>query len=264
MSKPSVTDLRAPWSGETLPILFNHGIGTNRQIWSGWLPQLAPRHLCIGYDLRGYGDAMPPPPGLPWQLDDLVGDLIAQLDRLDIARAHLVGESVGGTIALAAAIQHPDRVASVAMSNAGYRGGSITNVAAWRQVFARDGVAAWNETMMQRRFGDDYANDPTLDQAALAWFKAVQGSSDPEVTASIGEMLVGADLSDGLRGLRQPLLVLLPDSSPFVPLSTGAEIKALLPRADIRVFPGLRHGLPFIRPADCAAELLAFYRRWGF
>ena len=46
--------------------------------------------------------------------------------------------------------------------------------------------------------------------------------------------------------------------------STGAEIKALLPRADIRVFPGLRHGLPFIRPAECAAELLAFYRRWGF
>lgn len=261
----SITDLRAPWQAEqTLPIVFNHGIGTNRHVWSGWLPHLAPRHRCIAYDLRGYGEAPRPPADAPWRLDDLVADLIGQLDHLAIARAHLVGESVGGTIALAAAIRHPDRVASVAMSNAGYRGGSITNVAAWRQVFARDGVAAWNQSMMQRRFGDDYANDPALDQAALAWFSQVQGASDPDVTAGIGEMLVAVDLSEGLRQLAAPLLVLLPDASPFVPLSTGAEIKALQPRAEIRVFPGLRHGLPFIRPAECAAELLAFYRRWGF
>lgn len=54
----SITDLRAPWLAEqTLPIVFNHGIGTNRHVWSG------------------YGEAPSPAADAPWWLDDLAADL---------------------------------------------------------------------------------------------------------------------------------------------------------------------------------------------
>jgi len=247
-----------------LPILLLHGIGSTRAIWKGWEERLAIWHPCHCPDLRGYGSALKPAPGAPWRMADLVADLIGLLDAQGMARAHLVGESVGGTVVLAAAIQHPDRVASVTMSNAGYRGAGITNVASWREILAREGMAGWNEFMMRGRFGDDYATDSTLDQSALAAYKAAQGSSDPDVAVALGEMLGAVDLSAGLKVLQVPLLVLQPDASPFVPLSTAAEIKALQPRAEICVFPGTRHGLPLLRPDDCVRELLAFYARQGF
>ena len=48
-----VDELPAP-AGYTrgLPVLFHHGIGTNHQIWDGWLPALAPRHQLIRFDTR--------------------------------------------------------------------------------------------------------------------------------------------------------------------------------------------------------------------
>jgi pimeloyl-ACP methyl ester carboxylesterase len=247
-----------------LPIILLHGIGSTRAIWKGWEERLAIWHPCHCPDLRGYGSAAKLSTDKPWRMADLVADLIALLDAQGIAQAHLVGESVGGTVVLAAAISHPDRVASVTMSNAGYRGGGITNVASWREILARDGMAGWNDFMMRGRFGDNYASDPALDQALLSAYKAAQGSSDPEVALALGEMLGAVDLSEGLKALKVPLLVLQPDASPFVPLSTAAEIKALQPRADICVFPGVRHGLPLLRPDDCVSELLAFYARQGF
>ena len=42
----SKTDLRAPWTRPKLPVVFHHGIGTNHDVWSDWLPIIAPQHAC--------------------------------------------------------------------------------------------------------------------------------------------------------------------------------------------------------------------------
>ncbi|MCA9678817.1 MAG: alpha/beta fold hydrolase, partial [Myxococcales bacterium] len=69
------------------------------------------------YDLRGHGLSGRPAAG--YAVPDLVADLAALLDALDVARpVHLVGNSVGGTIVLAFAAAHPERVASLALIDA--------------------------------------------------------------------------------------------------------------------------------------------------
>jgi pimeloyl-ACP methyl ester carboxylesterase len=70
----------------------------------------------IRYDQRDTGRSVTFEPGAsPYTFDDLVADVVGLLDALGLHSAHLVGLSMGGAIALLAALDHPDRVASLTL-----------------------------------------------------------------------------------------------------------------------------------------------------
>ncbi|HJQ60960.1 MAG TPA: alpha/beta hydrolase [Vineibacter sp.] len=251
-----VTDLHAPWETVRAPIVMHHGIGTDAAIWSGWLPVLAPHHRVLRFDLRGFGRSRG-----AWRdgttLDELVGDLMLAAEFAGAPKVHLVGESLGGTVALAAALKHPERIASVTVSNATHRGTGIGRVRGWREEIERDGIGGWAEHMMPARFTDDAPISP----AQRAWFARTQAASDPAVIVGLGELLAGLDMSDAMRRLSVPLLILSPDGSPFISAAMAAELKGLVPDAELMVFPGTRHGLPFSHARTCAETTLRFLQR---
>ena len=74
-------------------------------------------------------------------------------------------------------------------------------------------------------------------------------------------MLVAADLTDDLRRITVPTLLLCPDASPFVSLDHSSEIHRLIAHSEMAVFPGARHGLPFSHARACAGTLLDFLKR---
>lgn len=92
-----------------------HGVATDNL--ASWYLSLAYPLATAGfrvvmYDLRGHGRSDRPPTG--YRVDDLVDDLAALLDELQIAGpVHLLGNSLGGTIAFGYAVRHPGRVASI-------------------------------------------------------------------------------------------------------------------------------------------------------
>ncbi|HYC65245.1 MAG TPA: alpha/beta fold hydrolase, partial [Reyranellaceae bacterium] len=102
-----VTDLVAPWRARRPTILFHHGIGASAQIWAGWLPRLIDRYRVVTWEMRGYGRSQPAP-GFKWSMQALMADIFAVADAAQAERFHLVGESIGGTIALAAALARSD------------------------------------------------------------------------------------------------------------------------------------------------------------
>ena len=73
-----------------------------------------------------------------------------------------------------------------------------------------------------------------------------------------GALLAGADLSDALRDFRVPLSITLPDSSPFITPSHGAEMRALVPNSRLRIVPHAKHALPFSHARSEAEHLVAF------
>ena len=247
------SDLRAPWRSSGLPVVFNHGIGTNLGIWSEWVPIVAARHPVVRFDMRGFGQSPVPAVGHRWTFDEMIDDLLDVAATTGAEKVHVVGESVGGTIALAAAIKAPERFASVAISNASHRGAGVTNIQGWRQTFESQGSAAWNAEMMASRF---YAG--AVEPAALRWFSEVQESSDRHAVLALAALLAGADLGEALRGLQVPLSITLPDSSPFITPSHGAEMRALVPNSRLRIVPHAKHGLPFSHARSEAEHLLAF------
>lgn len=110
--------------------------------------------------------------------------------------------------------------------------------------------------MMDKRFVPG-----TLDEARRSWFEAEQEKSPDHVTVGYGELLAGADLTPELPRIKAPLLILMPDRSPFVTARMGMELAEHLPHAELCMFPGVRHGLPFSHAVECSERLAQFLDR---
>jgi len=249
-----LVDHRLPWQrgDEEDVIVFHHGLGACAHVWCGWAPELAPRYRLLRLDMRGHGRS-PVPPGYPWTVEALARDLEAVVDHAGLGRFHLVGESIGGTAALLFAARHRERVLTLSVSNGAHRGNGITNLSPWQRIIDEGGMPAWSAHMMQQRF---FAG--AVDDAAWRWFEAQQAGCDRGGVLALAGALSAADLTPDLALVTMPVLLLHPDSSPFIPVSLTAELREALPDARLRVFARSRHGLPFSHARECAAETLRF------
>ena len=247
-----VIDHTSAWESPAPTVLFHHGLGACSACWDGWTPALVGRHRLVRFDMRGHG-ASPVPPGFEWTLESMVDDVRAVADAAAAKRFHIVGESTGGTVALAVAARLPERVLSVTVSNGAHRGGTIRNLEPWRRIIDEEGMAGWSAHMMGRRFLDGALTD-----AMRCWYETQQATADPGAILGVAAMLLGSDLTPELDRVACPVLLLHPDSSPFIPVEVMADLKSALPDARLQVFAHARHGLPFSHAAECAAALAKF------
>ena len=246
-----IIDHVAPWNEKRETILFHHGIGGSAGMWSGWLPYLIDRYRIVIWDMRGSGRSVLS--GFPWSIDLLVSDVFAIADAAGVDRFHLVGESIGGTIALAATLAVPRRVATLTVSNGAHLGASIQRVQAWQKQFDEGGVKAWSDAFMPGRF-----HDGALDPARYAWFAAEQEKWMQDAVLSALRVLIGTDLTPRLGEIKCPTLLLHPDGSPFIPVPVAAELHRLMPLSRLNVIGPARHGLPFSHDRQCARLLRSF------
>jgi 3-oxoadipate enol-lactonase len=104
-------------AGAGEPVVLIHGGQMDRRMWDPQFESWSKKYRVVRYDVRGYGRSADPT--LPYSDVD---DLLAVLDTLAIPRAHLVGLSLGGRIAIDFTLAHPDRVASLTAVAAGMSG----------------------------------------------------------------------------------------------------------------------------------------------
>ena len=101
------------------PLLFLHGFTGSRDNWTSLrrtLAGAAGRPPTLAIDLPGHGAA--PVPAAGATVDEAVAAILRGLDHHGVGRAHLVGYSLGGRMALATAVRHPDRLASLTLIGA--------------------------------------------------------------------------------------------------------------------------------------------------
>ncbi len=243
-------DLTPPWVEAPETVVMHHGIGATGAIWSGWLPALIDRYRVLIFDMRGHGESAAE---LPVSLELLVDDLLAVMGAVGLGRAHLVGESIGGTIALAAALRAPERVRTLTISNGAHVGARLQALHDWRAVMDRGGMAAWSAHMMPHRFLPD-----GVSPAQWRWFEQTQAEADSEVVLGAVAALVGADLSEAASTLACPLLLMHPDSSPFIPVPVVDDLRRRVRDARLHVIGRARHGMPVSHAALCSALLRGF------
>ncbi len=110
----SVGELSTMEAGHGRPVVLLHGLGATKASFLPTVAALAPHHRAIAIDLPGFGDSVKPL-GAPYHAPYFAKSVVALLDALGLERADVVGNSMGGRVAIELGLRHPDRVRRLAL-----------------------------------------------------------------------------------------------------------------------------------------------------
>ncbi|MEM5544316.1 alpha/beta fold hydrolase [Sulfitobacter sp. AS92] len=212
---------------EGQPVILSHGLATDLSMWDAIVPQLETQFRVIRYDTRGHGAT--PPNGDCYTLADLVGDVIALMDHLSIARADFVGLSMGGMIGMGLGLEHSERLRRLVVCDAradapeAYREAWKTRISAVRA----GGMAAISGPTVDRWFTDAFKKDP----ASVAAMRGLVESTTIDGYVGCARALKELDYKRRLNGLAVPVLYLVGDQDAGAPPPEMREMQRLTPGA---------------------------------
>jgi pimeloyl-ACP methyl ester carboxylesterase len=233
--------------GETLILL--HSGGMTGQEWTPQLTFLARHFRVIIPDQLGHGQT--PMMGEHLTIGDIGRQLIALMDKLGIAKAHLVGSSMGGAVALWTTLHFATRVHKLVLFRVGYRKEktsyagtqSMANPDYWREL----GLHNWLSKIHKPQGGPE------------AWTSVigrVAEAMDPASSDHAHDLEI-------LRSITQPTLIIVGDRDPVAPLDQALDMFKHIPDASLWVLPYATHiTATNTWRADCfALEVSRFLRR---
>jgi pimeloyl-ACP methyl ester carboxylesterase len=200
-------------------------------------------------------------------LEDMADDAVGLLDALGVARAHVLGASMGGMIAQVLAVRHPDRVASLCsiMSTTGdpavgkARPETLATIRSGSPRTRAEIVEA--QVDMARALaggGFPFDAEHVRARAAHAYDRCHHPEGKLRQQAAI---LTAPDRTPVLRELRLPAVVIHGADDPLVGVDGGAATAAAIPDARLVVIPGLGHELPVGVHATVVEEFATNARR---
>lgn len=205
-------------------VVFSNSLGSTHRMWDAQLAAFEERFRVVRYDTRGHGDS--PVPDGPYSIDDLADDLVALLDSLDVARAHLVGLSLGGMTAMRVAARNPERVDRLAVL---CTGAQLPPASAWTDRAATvraEGSAAVAEAVVARWFSPGYTGD-------RAPWEAMVAATPAEGYAACCEAIAELDLRADLPNISALTLAIAGTDDPATPPAKLAEITDVIPGAKL-------------------------------
>lgn len=228
------------------PVILIHGSGPGVTAWANWrltIPELSRRFRTLAPDMLGFGyTERPGAAALVCDKSVWVAQLAALMDVLDIGRAHLIGNSFGGAIALAMAIAHPERVGKLVLMGAAGVSFPITD--------GLDRVWGYQPSFQaMREMMDLFAHDRTLvtDELAELRYKASIRPGVQEAFAALfpapRQRWVDALASDPdtIRALPHQTLIIHGRDDRIIPLASSMTLHQWIDRSQLHVFGQCGH-----------------------
>ncbi|RAU35043.1 alpha/beta fold hydrolase [Pseudomonas sp. RIT411] len=244
-------------AGDGSPLVLIHGVGLSKEMWGGQLAGLAPRYQVIAYDMLGHGASRRP--AAEATLDDYAGQLAELLDHLALETAVVVGFSMGGLVARAFALGHPQRLDALVILN------SVFN----RSVEQRSGV------LERTRQAELEGPDANLDSALARWFSREYQGANPAQIQALRQAFANNDPqgylttyalfatqdrygAERLDSIQVPTLVATGELDSGSTPEMARQLAARIPRARTAVLADQRHMMPVESPKLVNALLLDF------
>ncbi len=189
-------------------------------------------------------------PKVPYTLADMARDSVGLLDVLGIARAHVVGASMGGMIGQVLAIEHPDRLLTFTsiMSTTGSSKLPSPKPEAAAMLTAKpvanlDEFIPFYKKMMKTLRAGDFPEDEVLDEprARLSWERGYHPAGSARQLAAI---IASGNRTKALAGIKAPTLVIHGRPDPLVPVEGGMATADAIPGAKLLIVERMGHALP--------------------
>jgi pimeloyl-ACP methyl ester carboxylesterase len=250
----TLNDIRVHYEtyGAGDPVLLISGLGGAAAGWLYQVRDLSPRYTVITFDNRGVGET-DMPLALEYGTGELAEDARALLDHLGIERAHVVGASMGGTVAMELAIRHPGRVRSLGLccTWADGDGRFLRTIESWRalapQLSLEDRL---RHLMFPWLYSPAFLADSARVADAVKRALAYPFPTRAEAIERQGRGLIewnGTRLREMGR-IEAPALVLVGRDDVLTPPAFSRRLAALIPGARLKVIPG-GHGF-FLEEAE--------------
>ena len=234
-------------------VVVGGSVGSTLATWDPQLAALSADFQVIAYDHRGHGGS-PAPPG-PYSIEDLALDILALLDDYGVARAHVVGLSLGGMVAQLIAARQPQRVDRlVLLCTAAH----YPDPASWTERAATvraDGTDAIADAVVARWLTADYRRDQPTEVARL---REMVVSIDNEGYAACCDAIADMDLRPDLSRIQAPTLVIAGAEDPALHPERMRELAAEIAGSRFVIVPGA-HVPPLEHPAIVTDLLLEHF-----
>jgi len=231
-------------SGDRTPVIFLHGVGSDKSVWRPQLDHFGQSRRALAFDYPGYGESELVPNATR---DDFASAALATMDTLGIEKAHVCGLSLGGVIAIAMQSAAPDRCASLVIADSFAvhpQGQAIYE----RSTAASDDMRGLGEARIGALMVSD---DPDLRAEVIDTMAAIE----PEAYRIGARAVWLADQRERAAAIRLPTLVLCGDSDAITPPALSDDLAALIPGSKLHIIEGASHLANLDKPAEFNAAI---------
>jgi pimeloyl-ACP methyl ester carboxylesterase len=255
-------------AGVGTPVVFVHEFAGDYRTWEPQMRRFSRSHRCVTYSQRGYPPSDIPAEPTQYGQDILRGDVIALMDALGIAKAHVVGHSMGAYTSLHVGLRHPERCLSVTAAGCGW--GSLPDPAAREAMRAQALESA--KMFVERGMAEAavlYTNAPSRlsqkykDPRGFAEFVRMLSEH-----SALGHSLTMAqlqskrpnlwDMAPDLKRFTVPLLVICGDEDETC-LDGSVFLRRTVPTAGLLVIPRTGHTITSEEPDAVNAALAELF-----
>ena len=218
--------------GNATPIVFLHGVGSDKSAWRPQLEHFGRTRRAIAFDYPGYGDSDPAPQGTT--RDDYAFAIISAMHELGVDRAHICGLSLGGVVAVAMSHHAPERCASLILADtfAAHPNGLA--------IYERSLEGSRDLPAMAEERVDVLLAQP-IDPQIRREVAETMSRIDPDAYRIGAKAVWLADERDRAQEIKVPTLVLVGDQDLVTPVDLSSELIDLIPDARMRLITGAGH-----------------------
>jgi 3-oxoadipate enol-lactonase len=232
-------------------VVFINALGSDLRIWDEVAAILSRDFRVIRYDKRGHGLSEAGPDR--YDMADYARDLAGLLDAVGVARATIVGLSIGGLIAQDLYRQRPDLFAGLVLSDTAAKIGDDASWDARIASIEAGGVEAVADGVLERWFTADFRTRRA--DELVGWRTMLVRTPKQGYLAACGA-LKRADLRPYAGAIRIPTLCLVGDQDGSTPVDLVRETATMIEGARFEVIAGAGH-IPGIEKPETTAALLA-------
>lgn len=240
------------------PVVMVHGFGGDKDNWTFFAKELPDRFRVIALDLPGFGLSSRHPEE-SYDIRSQSARLLEFLDALAIGPAHFAGNSMGGQVVAQFAIDHPERVKSLALFDAaGVKSPHPSEIAV---AFAegRNPLVVSSVDDFDRLMSTMFVKPPDIPRFIRRYFaeRAFENRAfNAKIFADIGAQ--PDPLEGQLARVSVPTLVLWGDTDRIIDVSAADVFAAGIPGARKEILPACGHAPMLEQPKETAAKYLDF------
>lgn len=242
------------------PVVLHHPLATNLSMWDELTAALAPTYRVLRLDARGHGQSEAPKG--PYAFETLAADVIALMDAVGFGQARFLGLSMGGMAGQYLGLLHPARFHSLTLVSTSSR-------------IPAEAAPVWDQRIANARA---HGMQSQVQAALERWVSPTALKTRPDLAARFSKMIAATppegyigwceairrlDITERLKAIKLPTLVVAGEIDPATPVAAHEAIHRAIPGSKLVIMPGVSHMLSAEAPEAFHGHVLLFLAAHG-